>query len=443
MPDNKRLKILFIADHPLVPSGVGTQAKYLIEGLLNTGKYSFFCLGGAMQHPDYRTQKVAPEKFGDNWLIQPVNGYGDKNTVRQFLAREKPDAMFIFTDPRFFYWVWEMEDEIRSVCPLIYWHVWDNDPTPRFNRFFYESTDAIAALSLKTLGLLQDLDYKRCEYIPHSLPADLFKPLPEGEVQKYKREHFGPHAGRKFIAFWNNRNARRKVTGDVIGAFSKFAERVGKDNVALMMHTSVHDPEGQDIFAVAEMYGLDKNLIISESRVPPEELNHFYNAVDCTVNIASNEGFGLATLESLFAGTPILVHMTGGLQFQVGDWWNDLRGDYRDQDRMTELARSKWKKKDGNWWGVPVFPASRSCTGSQQIPYIYDDRVNHEDVAKGLEQLYRMTRDERRTLGLQAREWATRNFGQQMMVESFDRLISETVRKFKESPPQLLRVASI
>jgi glycosyltransferase involved in cell wall biosynthesis len=50
-----------------------------------------------------------------------------------------------------------------------------------------------------------------------------------------------------------------------------------------------------------------------------------YNCADCVINISNNEGFGLGTLEAIFAGTPIVVNMTGGLQFQIGDWWCDQR----------------------------------------------------------------------------------------------------------------------
>lgn len=440
----EKKKILFISDHPLVPSGVGTQAKYLIEGLLATGKYKFICLGGAIQHPDYKPQKVAPEKYGDDWIIFPVNGYGDKNLIRSLLINEKPDALFFFTDPRFFIWLWEMEDEIRQVCPMVYWHVWDNDPTPQFNKVLYESTDFISALSLKTYGLLQDLGYKRCNYIPHSLPSELFKPLPDDVIAKYKHDHFGPHKDRKFIVFWNNRNARRKQTGDVIAAFAKFAKQVGKDKVALMMHTNVGDPEGQDILAVGRCYGVDSELIISEQRVPPEELNNFYNVVDCTINIASNEGFGLGTLESLFAGTPIIVHMTGGLQFQIGDWWQGKDGevavDLRDQDKLTSRAKKLYNSSAGNWWGAPVFTASRSCTGSQQIPYIYDDRVNHDDVVRALTKLYEMGRQKRRELGQKAREWATKTFNQERMVAEWDRTFQDVIDNHQAPAARLVAI---
>jgi glycosyltransferase involved in cell wall biosynthesis len=438
----EKRKILFLSDHPLVPSGVGTQAKYLIEGLLETGRYKFICLGGAIKHPDMRPQKVAPEKYGDDWIIFPVEGHGDKNIVRQIIMAERPDAVFIFTDPRFFMWLWEIEDEVRAQCPIVYWHVWDNDPTPKFNKVLYESTDHVVALSMKTKGLLDDLGYERCTYIPHSVSMDNFKPLPEEEVQKFKRESFGPHVDKKFVLFWNNRNARRKQTGDVVATFAKFAERVGKQNVVLFMHTNVHDPEGQDISAVAQRFDIDNNLIISEQRVDPAKLNMVLNVADATINIASNEGFGLGTLESLASGTPIIVHMTGGLQYQIGDWWNDLK-DFRNQDQLTAHAKKLYRAGKGKWWGVPVFSASRSCTGSQPIPYIYDDKVNHDEVVSGLVRLYEMGRTKRKALGLEARDWVNKNFNEKQMVADWDRVLEKEIATYKGRERQTVRQASV
>lgn len=437
-------KILFLSDNPLVPSGVGTQAKYLIEGLLATGKYSFFCMGGALRHENKQPVMVSPDKYGDRWKILPVDGHGDKNVMRQLLIGERPDAVFMFTDPRFFEWLWEMEDEVRAAAPLVYWHVWDNDPTPDFNRTYYESTDFISALSLKTYGLLQDIGYPadRFNYIPHSLPTDMFRPVDEEKVQEYKRAHFGPHADRKFVLFWNNRNARRKVTGDVVATFAKFAKRVGRDNVSLMMHTDPKDPEGQDIIALGRQFDVEKNLIISDKRLPTDDINMFYNACDTTVNISSNEGFGLGTLESLLAGTPIVVHMTGGLQFQIGDWWKDLKK-FTDQDKLAEIAKRAYQLKAGKWFGEPVFPAARTCTGNQRLPYIYDDRVAHEDVVDALERMYRMGREKRRALGLQAREWALETFNRDKMISDWDSTLESQIEKFKKSGGPKPRVITL
>jgi glycosyltransferase involved in cell wall biosynthesis len=415
----EKKKILWLSDHPLIPSGVGIQAKYVISGLLKTGEYQFICLGGAIKHPDYKPQMVAPEEFGHgNWIIHPVDGHGDKEILRKFLAEEKPDAIVLFTDPRFFQWVWEMEDEVRSVCPIVYWHVWDNDPIPEFNRAIYDATDFIMTLSLKTYGILQGLNHPkdRYAYVPHAEPADLFKPLEPDIVAETRRKNFGPFADREFIVMWNNRNARRKMTGDVIESFAKFAKRVGRQKVALLMHTQADDLEGQDVRANVKQLGIEDLFILSEQRVPPEQLNVMYNCVDCVINISNNEGFGLGTLEALYAGTPIVVNMTGGLQFQIGDWWQDLK-DFSDQDKLTKIARQR--RSTHRWWGQPVFPAARNRVGSQSVPYIYDDRVNDDDVAAALEKVFRMGRSERKKLGLQAREWAIKTFGMQEMIDGW------------------------
>lgn len=442
MPE--KLKVLTISDHPLIPSGVGLQTKYVIEGLLETGRYKFHSIGAAIKHNDYRLQNVFPDKYHGDWMIEPTDGYGDRERMRRWLDLYKPDVLFIVTDPRFYVWLFEMEDEVNMQCPIVYWHVWDNDPAPQFNDAFYDCITEIAPLSLKTYGLLQDLKKtghlkKPFTYVPHAIPTEQFRPLPEEEIMKFRRDKFGPHADSKFIVFFNSRNARRKMTGDVIATFSQFAEKVGKQNVSLLMQTQPKDQEGQDLLAVAQRFGIDSRMIISEARIEPDLLNMFYNAADVTVNLSNNEGFGLSPLESLMCGTPILVHMTGGLQFQVGDWWKD-RTDFSDQDEMTRDQKLRWKNKIGNWWGVPVFPVSRSCTGSQPIPYIYDDRFANDDVVNGLIQLYEMGRPARKELGLKARPWAIENFNMKKMVDSFDELFKKSLIDHRKPQAKLVTI---
>ena len=92
-------KILVISDHPLSPSGVGTQTKYFIESLLKTGRYQFVCLDGAMKHQSYQPQIVEP--WGEDWRIFPVDGYGNDEIIRSVLQKERPDALWFMTDPRF------------------------------------------------------------------------------------------------------------------------------------------------------------------------------------------------------------------------------------------------------------------------------------------------------------------------------------------------------
>jgi glycosyltransferase involved in cell wall biosynthesis len=97
----------------------------------------------------------------------------------------------------------------------------------------------------------------------------------------------------------------------------------------------------------------------------------------------------------------------------------------------------------GKWWGSPVFTASRSCTGSQPIPYIYDDKVNHDDVVSGLVRLYEMGRQKRRALGLEARQWVAENFGEQKMIDDWDKVLEGQINIYKGRGRQNVRLASV
>ena len=112
----KKTKVLVLSDHPLSPSGVGTQTRYMIEALIKTGRYSFICCGGAMKHENYQPQQVEP--YVDDWIIYPVDGYGDHDIVRSIMQKERPDILWFMTDPRFYGWLWEIENEILSLIHI-------------------------------------------------------------------------------------------------------------------------------------------------------------------------------------------------------------------------------------------------------------------------------------------------------------------------------------
>ena len=137
--EKKKYKVVVLSDHALSTSGVGTQTRHLINGLLKKDTWTFRQFGAAMKHADYRTVVV-----NEDFIIKPIDGFGNPDLLRVTLATEKPDVLFLFTDPRFFTWLFEIEDEIKQICPIVWWHVWDNYPYPEFNRFYYEATELIA-----------------------------------------------------------------------------------------------------------------------------------------------------------------------------------------------------------------------------------------------------------------------------------------------------------
>jgi glycosyltransferase involved in cell wall biosynthesis len=386
MSEEKKIKVLVLGDHPMAPSGVGTQIKYICETLLRTGRYKFINFGGAIKHEKYEPQRITYGDWDDDdWVVFPVNGYGNAEMIRSIIWTEKPDILLFMTDPRFYGWLWQIENEIRPLVPMVYYHVWDNYPYPKFNDTWYDSTDVIASISKVTYDIVNNVSPSvENHYIPHAVAGETFKKLPEDEVTKFKKEQMSDIEN-KVVFFWNNRNARRKQSGSLAMWFSEFADEVGPENVCLLMHTDPRDPQGQDLQKLVEDNGIDDGRIVfSTQKIPQDILSLLYNASDCTVNISDAEGFGLATLESLACGTPIIVNMTGGLQEQATD--------------------------GEEWFGIGIEPASKAIIGSQEVPYIYEDRINKEDFKVALHKVYNMSKEEREELGRKGAEHVRKNY---------------------------------
>ena len=401
----EKKKILVIADHPLAPSGVGTQTKYMIEALLATGKYKFLCLGGAVKHDNYDIQAITDPRWDDkDWLVQPVNGYGSPEVIRRIMVEMKPDVLWFMTDPRFYPWLWQIENEIRANVPMVYYHVWDNYPAPKFNAKWYNSTDVIASISKVTHNIVNEVTPEvENHYIPHAVNDQIFKKLDTEVVEDFIQQNFPEHNGRT-VFFWNNRNARRKQSGTLLHWFNKFAEKVGPENVCLIMHTDPSDPNGQDLEAIIREFGMDDGrVVLSRNKMPPEGLSLMYNMADCTINISDAEGFGLATLESLSCGTPIIVNMTGGLQEQVTD--------------------------GENWFGIGLEPSSKALIGSQQVPYIYEDRLSEEQVVGALETFYNMSKEEREEMGRLGMEHVKENYNFLLFKERWIELMDDVTER--------------
>jgi glycosyltransferase involved in cell wall biosynthesis len=390
-----KIKIFTISDHPLSPSGVGTQTKYIIEGMLKTGKYQFISFGGAIKHPNYQPMKT--EQWGDDWIIWPVDGYGNAEQVRAMIHQQKPDILWFMTDPRFYGWLWQIENEVRAHVPMVYYHVWDNYPYPKFNRPAYMSNDHVACISKLTHDILETVAPEvDSSYIPHAVDGDVFKPLPNPTIEAMK-ETKGLQD--KFVVFWNNRNARRKQSGSLIWWFKEFLDKVGHDKATLIMHTDVKDVHGQDLEAIIHELGLTNGeVLFSREKVEAHDLAMMYNMASLTVNISDAEGFGLSTLESLSCGTPVVVNMTGGLQDQISD---------------GETV-----------FGVGIEPSSKAIIGSQEVPYIYEDRLNKDDFVNAMVKMFEMSDEDMSALGVKSREWTQKQFGFDQFVQRWDDLFT-------------------
>lgn len=424
VPKEQRKKILLICDDIRAHSGVGTIAN---EVVLNTcHHFNFVNLAGGIDHPEAGKKLDLSDSVNQvtnikdsSVILYPNNGYGDANILRQLLAVEKPDAIMLITDPRYFEWLFQIENEIRKTTPIIYLNIWDNFPAPYYNKVFYESCDALLAISKQTklineLVLGEKTDGKIIEYIPHGLNENVFKPLKEDDEKllEVKNQLFNGE-DRDFILFFNSRNIRRKQIPDTMLAFKYFLDKLPKEKAnkcSLIMHTQPLDGNGTDLYAIRDLLFKDypNAIVFSTNKYPQEILNCLYNISDAQILLTSNEGWGLSLTESILSGTPIIANVTGGMQDQMR--FADKENNWVNPTPQIPSNHTKNYKYWGEW-AFPVFPTNRSIQGSLKTPYIWDDRCEPMDAANQIEKLYKLPRHQRKEIGLKGREFALNEGG--------------------------------
>ena len=404
----KKLKVLVLSDHALSTSGVGTQTRHLLNGLIEKGCWTFRQFGAAVEHADYNTVVV-----NEDLIIKPIDGFGNPNMLRVALATEKPDILFIFTDPRFFVWLFEMEDEIHQICPIVWWHVWDNYPYPKFNEPFYDSTDLINCHSHMTYEMLKEKYPRKTNWIPHSLPDNVYYPLAQEQIKTFKNQLLGENRKDHFVGIWVNRNAKRKRPNDVLESWSLFLKELkrkkGHQNATLIMHTDPNDQEGPNLFATSEALGIQNNVFFSKDRLEFEKMNVLYNISDFCLNMSYAEGFGLTTLEAMMTGTPIVAAKTGGLTKQVV---NDLEGGEN---------------------GVAMNIDLKTLVGSQTVPYIYEDYVSNKNVANSIMKIFKLNKKEKRKLSKKVLRYAKKQFGHQKTIDAWHDTMTSTLKEFRDT----------
>ena len=190
----KKKKILLFSDDLRMSSGVGTMSREIVMGTLD--EFDWVQVGGAIKHPDkgkmIDMDKSVREETGiedASLKVYPVDGYGDPNILRNLMQIEKPDAIMIYTDPRFWIWLFNMEHEIRQNIPIFYYNIWDDLPYPMWNEPYYESCDLIMNISKQTHNIVQNVckDKPRTDwdstYVPHGINEKYFYPV-ENEKER-------------------------------------------------------------------------------------------------------------------------------------------------------------------------------------------------------------------------------------------------------------------
>jgi glycosyltransferase involved in cell wall biosynthesis len=406
IPQEKRKKILLLCDDIRMTSGISTMAREIVIGTAH--HYNWVNIGGAITHPDKGkrfdlnddTNKQSGITDASVYLY-PIDGYGSPEFIRQMMELEKPDAIMIFTDPRYWVWLFQIENEIRKQVPIIYLNIWDDLPYPMYNKPYYESCDTLLAISKQTENLNKAVlgpelaAEKVIKYVPHGINENIFFPITSEKpeylaLQEFKNQLYGGKTY-DFNLLYNARNIRRKSVPDLMLAWKIFIDQLTEEQAKkciLTLHTQPVDDNGTDLPAVQQMlFGNDPkyNIVFSTGKFPSNIMNLLYNSSDGVILISSNEGWGLSLTEGMITGKPIIATVTGGMQDQMR--FEDENGEWiKFTEEFGSNHRGKYKKHGK--WAYPVFPSNLSLVGSVPTPYIFDDRAEPFDIATAITELY-------------------------------------------------------
>ena len=450
IPKEERKNILLLCDDIRMHSGIATMAREFVIGTAH--HFNWYNVGAAITHPDagkvFDLSQDVNKTVGledADVKVMPNNGYGDAQLIRKLTKQMNFDAVFIFTDPRYWIWLFDIEREIRSKMPIMWLNIWDDYPAPMYNKTYYNSVDVLMAISKQTknineLVLGEEAKNKLIKYVPHGINEKHFFPIESSDptLIDFKKNLFGEKEI-NFVVFWNSRNIHRKHPADLILAYKLFCDSIGQEEAkkcALVMHTSAVDQNGTDLKAVKDALCDPEyvNVFFSQAKIPHQQMNMLYNVADVTALVSSNEGWGLSLTESMMAGTMIIGNVSGGMQDQMrfedekGNWI-DFSSDFPSNHRGTI-------KQCGDW-AIPVFPSNISLAGSPATPYIFDDRCAPEDVSQAIWKVYRLDAKTRKENGLKGREWATSDESQmsaKTMCSNIINVMDEGFSTFKPRP---------
>ena len=425
IPKEQRKKVLLLCDDIRFTSGIATMAREIVLGTAH--HFNWIQIGGAVDHPDKGKRMDISEDtnkhvgIDDAYVhIYPTSGYGDAQLIRTLIKMEKPDAIMIFTDPRYWTWLFQIENEIRRQVPLIYLNIWDDYPAPLYNESYYDSCDGLMAISKQTLNInklvLGDkVKNKVLSYVPHGINEKVFYPIDQNhndypKLLEAKKVIFDGK-DYDFVLMFNSRNIRRKQIPDTLAAFKVFLDKLPKEKAskcAFILHTQPIDEHGTDLYAVRDMLFEEdecSQIYFSDRRIGSNDINLLYNLSDAVILLSSNEGWGLSLTEGMMCGKMIIANVTGGMQDQMR-FENDEDGNWVEFDNEFCSNHFGKYKKHGQW-AVPVFPSNMSLQGSVPTPYIFDDRANFRDAADAIMKVYELNKEDRKIKGDSAHKWVT------------------------------------
>ncbi len=342
--------------HPL-EAGYGVETKYLAPGLESLGHtvgiFPFWGLQGGLI--EYKGRVNYPLR---------ANEWG--NDIFQMHAQHfKADLVISLMD------VWVMHEDYGNLVPWLAYLPVDHSPLPA--KIAQRLKKALRVVAFSKFGRDEILKAGiQCDYIPHGVNCDVFKPLDIDKAQLKMKLGFPPDCFLVGMVAANKGWPCRKCFAENFEAFSDFVKT--HPYARLYCHsepTAIYG--GPDLQGMAADFGIAQyirfpNPYLLSLGFPEELMNEIYNAMDVLNAVSAGEGFGIPTVECQSAGIPVIV---------------------TDFAASPELVGAGWKVPISRRWWTPL-------NSFQALPYI-------DGITEALEKAYQA---DRKVMSKQAREFA-------------------------------------
>lgn len=313
-----KIRLLAWGDGPLSNTGFGTVSKHILSTLQATGNYEIDHL--AINYTgDFVDRNQIPWQLVPAKLLDAKDPHGIK-MFQKSMTQKDYDIVWIINDLF-------VTNEVKEFLPKIRAHYKSRNLKPPVFIYYYPVDCCVPNGST---GLLDQADIPVCytthgkeetlklrpqlasklRQISHGTDLSVFKPLPQNEIDKIKKDFLGVSPETTVVVQVNRNSTRKQIQYSML-AFKEFKKLV--PNSIYYIHSQVMD-QGGDLLRAVQSLGLSPKTDIVlpvnfrvDSAPPPSELNKIYNMGDIFLSTHLGEGFGLSLVEAMSCGVPVVT----------------------------------------------------------------------------------------------------------------------------------------
>lgn len=302
----RKLNIAILSDSPLLTTGYRNQAVHLANNLSERG-HNVYYFGHAYNGQVLRPGSTLEDGRKLNFTIvgQGREAYF-KDVLDKYVKDYKIDVLIILLDTfMLFDWILKLD---LSPAKTIFWFPSDGGQgMPLGCENILKKIDhpiAMAKFGRDQVKICHNIDV---DYIPHTIDAKQFFPLPENERQELRRK-WGLDG--KFVIGVVARNQGRKMLDRTIEIMALYAKE--NPDAILLMHLDPEDvAQPFPILSLIQRYNLMNRVLFTGTKwykgYTDAEMNNVYNLMDVFLLSTSGEGFGIPIIEAMSCEIPVLA----------------------------------------------------------------------------------------------------------------------------------------